>query len=201
MPNTYREAFASRATSGAHNYPVPEAPSVAPQPSTPDAVSDVTGARSAPALTEQGALEHSPNFRAAARASWQDTGNGERPNTEAGFTARNNGDIIDSGVNKIDSGGEAEGKLNQVVNKNTAMAVHTHPIKSDQKPSPADKAAAKSTGRPFGVITQGGLDEITPGTGQVEHVFDGQDWMKADPMPHKVVQYSKKDLRASNKVK
>lgn len=154
-----------------------------------------------PEITEQGAVEHSPNFRAAARDSWESVGNGQHAHEEAGFTTRTNGDIIQSGVQKTDPNAEKAGSLQQTATKNTAELVHTHPIESNQKPSPADIGVAKSTGKPVMVINQHGLDEVIPGTGEVQHVFDGQDWMKPDAMPNKVVQYKMKDLKASNKAK
>ncbi len=183
------------------NHPAvqPEAPGIsnAAQPN----VSLPVGATAPWQPTREGAIEYSPTFRAAARDAWESVGAGSQPHAEAGFTVRNNRDIVADDKHMTDPNGEAVGSLKQAIGKNTAVAVHTHPIKSDWRPSPADIADAKKTGKPIMVENQGGLDEVIPGTGEVVHVFDGQDWEKADPMPHKIIRYNKKDLAASDKSK
>ena len=151
-----------------------------------------------PNITEQGCIEHSEAFKAAAREAWGSTGNGKQQHAEAGFLADKDGVIEPVQKNVSEGTPQVAGSLTQVIGPKTLLELHTHPNEATQPPSDHDVQVAKILKRIVMVQNLDGLDEVIPGTGEVVHVFDGGEWMTAVKDPHWVRHYNLKDLRASN---
>ena len=134
-----------------------------------------------PPITAQGAIENSPAFRKAAKTAFDEavsatvrTGNP----TEGEFVVNDSGNPSRITLNATPLGTDAGGA--QTVYNDDMAAFHTHPPMPgfNQRPSPADIAAAKKLGKPIMVESSKGLFEVIPGTGEVVQVFSGTDWTK-----------------------
>ena len=137
---------------------------------------EVPGVTSPAQPTEEGAIENQPAFRKAVADAWTSSGAGTVAGKESGFTV-NRGGV--PGPVKSSQGGEGggTGSTHQLITDNTSAAVHTHPRDADSKPSSADIAVAKKTGKPILVQSKDGLMDVIPGTGKVVQTESGTDWM------------------------
>jgi hypothetical protein len=133
--------------------------------------------------TEEGVLEHSEDFKAAAKKAWARVSYGEFQQ-EAGFMVDKAGKMSRVQLGKEIGQSETVGStVFQVPLEGIFANLHTHPRpivskKWVQQPSQADIDVAKDNRQNVYVLTSSGLWQVEP-DGIVNHVFASNDWMRA----------------------
>lgn len=110
-----------------------------------------------PTITEQGCIEHSEAFKAAAREAWNTTSNGKQQHAEAGFLANRDGSMGPVQKNVTEGTPQVAGSLTQLIGPKTLLEFHIHPNAAMQQPSEHDVTVAKILKRVVFVQNLGGL--------------------------------------------
>jgi hypothetical protein len=125
-------------------------------------------------INADNAMENSTEFRRALNDAWEKTSQASRmgQHREDAFTVERSGKTANRQT-ATKQQGQGGGEMAQNYDSDSSALVHTHPFGSDTegpRPSAADVAAAKKSGRPVMVASREGLFEIAPGTGSVTQV-------------------------------
>ena len=129
----------------------------------------------------EGALEHDPTFKEAARKAWEEVDYGDLPQ-EAGFMVSRDGKKTSVQLAKEIGSTETVGSITFRIPPGGVFAtLHTHPRPSMnknwvQQPSPPDIDVAKNFKLNVYVLTASGLWLVEP-DGNLVHVFTNIDWM------------------------